>query len=317
MKLIIQIPCFNEEASLPITFADLPRHIDGIDAIEYLVIDDGSTDRTVETAKELGVNHIVSFKRNKGLAAAFTAGVETCLRLGADIIVNTDADNQYQGGDIAKLVKPILDGKADITIGARPIADIEHFSWRKKKLQRFGSFIVRLASQTDIPDAPSGFRAYSKDAALRLNVINQYTYTLETIIQAGRNKMCIVSVPVSTNPEIRKSRLFKNIGVYISRSAIVILRTFLMYKPLKFFFFIAAASFLGGAFLAGRFIYYFITDSGSGHVQSLIAAAILLLLSAQTFIAGLQADIIAANRKILEDVQYILRKAEYEKKDNL
>jgi glycosyltransferase involved in cell wall biosynthesis len=308
MKLIIQIPCFNEEEVLPKTFADLPKQIQGIDEIEYLIINDGSSDRTVEVARELGVNHIVSFKRNKGLAAAFAAGIDASLRLGADIIVNTDADNQYCGEDIAKLVKPIIDGKADIVIGERPIENIEHFSWKKKKLQKLGSFIVRLASETDIPDAPSGFRAYARDAALRINIINQYTYTLESIIQAGRNKMAIASIPIRTNPETRKSRLFKNMWIYISRSATVILRTFLMYKPLKFFFFIAFISFLGGSFLAGRFLFYYITDSGSGHVQSLIAAAILLLFSAQAFIAGLQADIIAANRKILEDIQYRVRK---------
>ena len=210
MKLIIQIPCYNEEKTLKQTIADLPKKIDGIDTIEYLIVDDGSTDKTVEVAKELGVHHIVSFKQNKGLAFGFVAGMDECLHLGADIIVNTDADNQYYGGDIPKLVLPILENRADIVIGERPISEIEHFSKKKKRFQKIGSWVVRVASKSNVPDAPSGFRAYSREAALRINVVNEYTYTLETIIQAGRNKMAMVSVPIRTNAETRKSRLFKS-----------------------------------------------------------------------------------------------------------
>ncbi len=310
MKLIIQIPCFNEENTLEETFNDLPKQINGIDKIEYLIIDDGSTDNTVQKARELGINHIVSFKQNKGLARGFMAGIDACLHLGADIIVNTDADNQYCGEDISKLVQPILDNKADIVIGERPIDDTEHFSWKKKKLQHFGSWVVRVASNTKVPDAPSGFRAYSRDAALRLNVVNQYTYTLETIIQAGQNKTAITSVPIRTNPETRKSRLFKSMWSYCKRSASVITRSFMMYKPLKFFCSIGAVLLLIGLALGIRFIVYLCLGEGGGHVQSLILTAIMILLGTQTFIVGLQADIIAANRKILEDIQYRVRKME-------
>lgn len=310
MKLIIQIPCFNEENTLEETFNDLPKQINGIDKIEYLIIDDGSTDNTVQKARELGINHIVSFKQNKGLARGFMAGIDACLHLGADIIVNTDADNQYCGEDISKLVQPILDNKADIVIGERPIDDTEHFSWKKKKLQHFGSWVVRVASNTKVPDAPSGFRAYSRDAALRLNVVNQYTYTLETIIQAGQNKTAITSVPIRTNPETRKSRLFKSMWSYCKRSASVITRSFMMYKPLKFFCSIGAVLLLIGLALGIRFIVYLCLGEGGGHIQSLILTAIMILLGTQTFIVGLQADIIAANRKILEDIQYRVRKME-------
>ena len=235
MKLIIQIPCYNEEETLELAYNDLPRHIDGIDTIEYLVINDGSKDNTVQKAKELGFHHIVSFKQNKGLAKGFMAGIDACLHLGADIIVNTDADNQYCGADIEKIVRPIVDGKADIVIGERPIDQTEHFSWKKKKFQHLGSWVVRVASGTDIPDAPSGFRAYSREAALRLNVVNAYTYTLETIIQAGNNKTAMTSVPIRTNPETRPSRLFSSMWRYMKRSSTVITRSFVMYKPLQFF----------------------------------------------------------------------------------
>lgn len=221
MKLIIQIPCYNEEETLGITVNDLPRQIDGIDEIEYLIINDGSRDRTVEVARELGIHHVVSFKQNKGLAKGFMAGLDACLHLGADIIVNTDADNQYCGADIEKLVRPILDNEADIVIGERPIDETEHFSWKKKKFQHLGSWVVRMASGTSIPDAPSGFRAYSREAALRLNVTNEYTYTLETIIQAGHDKIAMASVPIQTNGETRPSRLFSSMWRYMKRSASV------------------------------------------------------------------------------------------------
>lgn len=308
MKLIIQIPCYNEEQTLPVTFSQLPQHIRGIDKIEYLIINDGSKDRTVEIARELGISHIVNFKQNKGLARGFMAGIDACLHLGADIIVNTDADNQYRGDDIEKLVKPILENKADIVIGERPIDTTEHFSWKKKKFQRLGSWVVRVASSTSIPDAPSGFRAYSREAALRINVTNEYTYTLETIIQAGRNKVAMTSVPIRTNGETRESRLFKNMWGYMRRSASVIIRSFMMYKPLKFFGLLGGGIFTLGFVIALRFLFYYFNGESSGHVQSLILSAILILIGVQTIIVGLQADIIAANRKILEDIQYRVRK---------
>lgn len=311
MKLIIQIPCYNEEESLPRTFAELPRQIDGIDSIEYLIINDGSTDGTVKVGRELGIHHVVSFKQNKGLARGFMAGIDACLRLGADIIVNTDADNQYNGDDINKLVGPILNHQADIVIGERPIAQTEHFSWMKKRCQCIGSMAVRIASQTDVPDAPSGFRAYSREAALHLNVINEYTYTLETIIQAGRNKTAITSVPIRTNPEMRESRLFYSMWTYIKKSALVIIRSFMMYKPLRFFGSLGLISIALGLILGIRFLIYYFTGAGEGHVQSLILVAILTLLGVQLIVAGLQADIIAANRKILEDIQYRVRKNDY------
>ncbi|MDR1914437.1 MAG: glycosyltransferase family 2 protein [Clostridiales bacterium] len=314
MKLIIQIPCYNEEFTLSATYNQLPKEIPGVDIIEYLIINDGSSDNTVKTALALGFHHIVSFKRNKGLARGFMAGLDAALSLGADIIVNTDADNQYCGLDIEKLVRPILDGTADIVIGERPIDQTTHFSAVKKKLQRLGSFVVRTLSNTFIPDAPSGFRAYSREAALSLNVINEYTYTLETIIQAGHNKIAITSVPIRTNPETRKSRLFKSMWSYIRRSASIIIRAFLMYKPLKFFSILAVILFVPGLVTVVRFLFYFFTGNGGGHVQSLVIAAILIILSVQCGLAGLQADIIAANRKILEELQYRARKNDADRK---
>lgn len=313
MKLIIQIPCFNEEETLLHTINDLPKIIDGIDEIEYLIIDDGSNDGTVEVAKKSGVKHIVRFKKNKGLARGFVAGIDACLHLGADIIVNTDADNQYFGEDINKLVDPILRQKADIVIGERNIDGTEHFSWKKKKFQRIGSFIVRLASMTDIPDASSGFRAFSREAALRINVINEYTYTLETIIQAGRNKMAVLSVPIRTNRETRESRLFSSMSIYIKKSAVVIVRSFMMYKPLRFFGTLGIISILFGLALGTRYLFYYFSGAGDGHVQSLVLTAILLLFGAQSIITGLLADIVAANRKILEDIQYRTRKSDCNK----
>lgn len=315
MKLIIQIPCYNEAETLEIALNDLPKKIGGIDEIEYLIINDGSVDNTVEVAKNWGVHYVVNFKKNKGLAKGFMAGLDACLRNGADIIVNTDADNQYCGEDIEKLVRPILDGKADIVIGERPIDKTEHFSPLKKKLQHLGSWTVRVASHTDMPDAPSGFRAYSRDAAMRLNVTNEYTYTLETIIQAGRNKMAMESVPIRTNPELRKSRLFSSMFGYVKRSMVTIVRSFMMYKPLRFFMGIGGVLFLLGLILGIRFLAYFFGGAGSGHVQSLILASTLMMIGFQTIIIGLQADIIAANRKILEDVQYHVRKLDYDGKN--
>lgn len=311
MKLIIQIPCYNEEQTLETALNALPQHIEGIDEIEYLIINDGSRDRTVEVAKAWGVQHIVNFKRNKGLARGFTAGLDEALRQGADIIVNTDADNQYCGDDIEKLVAPILAGESDIVIGARPIDSISHFSFLKKKLQHLGSWFVRVASDTDIPDAPSGFRAISRDAAMRLHVINEYTYTLETIIQAGREKIAITSVPIRTNAELRPSRLFHSMRSYIKKSTLTIIRAFMMYKPLKFFGIIGMVPFGLGIILGIRYLIYLASDPHTGHVQSLILAAVLLLIGVQTFIVGLHADVMAANRKMIEEIKYHVKKMEY------
>ncbi len=312
MKLIIQIPCYNEEETLTVALNDLPKHIDGIDEIEYLIINDGSKDKTVEVARKWGVHHIVSFKRNKGLAYGFMAGLDACLRNGADIIVNTDADNQYCADDIEKLVRPILEGKTDIVIGERPIDETEHFSPLKKKLQHFGSWTVRVASDSDIPDAPSGFRAYSREAAMRMNVVNEYTYTLETIVQAGRSKIAMTSVPIRTNAELRPSRLFNSMFGYVKKSMVTIVRAFMMYKPLRFFSIIGGIIFLIGFLIGVRFLVFLAQGEGNGHVQSLILSSTLLLLGFETFIVGLQADIIAANRKILEDIQYRIKKMDYD-----
>ena len=316
MKLIIQIPCYNEAETLEVALNDLPKQIDGIDEIEYLIINDGSKDNTVEVAKNWGVHYVVNFKCNKGLAKGFMAGLDACLRQGADIIVNTDADNQYCGADIEKLVRPILDGKADIVIGERPIDDTEHFSPLKKKLQHIGSWTVRVASKTDVPDAPSGFRAYSRQAALKMNVVNEYTYTLETIVQAGRNKMAITSVPIRTNPELRKSRLFNSMFGYIKKSMLTIIRAFMMYKPLRFFTIIGSVIFLIGLILGIRFLVFVFMGESGGHIQSLILASTLLLLGFQTFISGLQADMISYNRKILEDIQERVRRLDYDHDKN-
>jgi len=312
MKLIIQIPCYNEAETLEIALNDLPKHIEGIDDIEYLIINDGSKDNTVEVAKRWGVHYVVNFKRNKGLAKGFMSGMDACLRNGADIIVNTDADNQYNGADIEKLVQPIVEGKADIVIGERPIDATEHFSPLKKKLQHFGSWVVRRASNTDIPDAPSGFRAYSREAAMRLNVINEYTYTLETIVQAGRDKIAMISVPIHTNPELRSSRLFNSMFGYIKKSMLTIIRAFMMYKPLRFFTILGIIPIAVGLLLGVRFLVYFNLGEGNGHIQSLILASTMFMTGIQTIVIGLQADVIAANRKILEDIQYHVRKMEYD-----
>lgn len=313
MKLIIQIPCYNESETLEIALNDLPKHIDGIDTIEYLIINDGSKDNTMEVARNWGVNYIVDLKRNKGLAKGFMAGLDACLRNGADIIVNTDADNQYNAGDIEKLVRPILQGKTDIVIGERPIDKTEHFSPLKKKLQHFGSFVVRKASKSDIPDAPSGFRAYSREAAMRLNVVNEYTYTLETIVQAGRSKIAMESVPIRTNGELRPSRLFNSMFGYVKKSMLTILRAFMMYRPLMVFTVIGAIIFTLGLAVGIRFLVFYFGGTGAGHIQSLILASTLMLLGFQTFIVGLLADIISANRKILEDVQYHVRRLDFDR----
>ena len=313
MKLIIQIPCYNEAETLAIALDQLPKQIEGIDQLEVLIIDDGSKDGTADVAREWGVQHVVTLKQNQGLAKGFMAGIDAGLRLGADIIVNTDADNQYCGADIEKLVRPILEKKADIVIGERPIGETEHFSAQKKALQRFGSWVVRIASNTDIPDAPSGFRAYSREAALRLNVVNDYTYTLETIVQAGWNRIPMQSVPIRTNPDLRPSRLFTSIWRYVKRSSSVIIRSFAMYRPLRFFGIIGAVFFLAGLIIGIRFLVFLFGGSGAGHIQSLILCAALLMIGVQIFVSGVQADMIASNRKLLEDVQYHVRSMAYGK----
>jgi glycosyltransferase involved in cell wall biosynthesis len=309
-KLIIQIPCYNEEETLGITLATLPRELPGVDTVEWLIVNDGSTDRTVEVAQANGVDHIVNFRHNQGLAKAFLAGIEACLKANADIIVNTDADNQYCADDIPKLIEPILLGKAEIVVGARQIKQIKHFSPTKKFLQKFGSWVVRVASNTSILDAPSGFRAFSREAALRLNVFNDYTYTLETIIQSGQKGMAITSVPIKTNRYLRPSRLVKSIPSYVKRSLLTILRIFMTYKPLRFFVILGSIPFTLGSLLGIRWLILYFAGTPRAHVPSLILAAILILIGFQLWMLGLVADLMAVNRKILEDIQLRLRRFE-------
>lgn len=315
-KLIIQIPCYNEEGSLEITLSELPREIPGVDTVEWLIINDGSVDKTVEVALANGVDHIVNFEHNQGLAKAFLAGIEACLKEGADIIVNTDADNQYCADDIPKLIEPILLGRAEIVIGARPIDKIKHFSRIKKLLQRLGSWVVRLASNTDILDAPSGFRAFSREAALQLNVFNQYTYTLETIIQAGLKGMAITSVPIRTNRYLRPSRLVKSIPSYVQRSLLTILRIFITYRPLRFFMLVGSIPFTLGTILSIRWVILFLGGTPRTHVPSLILSAILILIGFQLWMFGLVADLLAVNRKLLEDIQIRMRRMEIDPQKN-
>ncbi len=312
MKLIIQIPCYNEAETLEIALNDLPKHIDGIDTIEYLIINDGSKDNTVEVARRWGVHYVVHFGKNRGLAKGFMAGLDACLRNGADIIVNTDADNQYCGADIETLVRPILEGKSDIVIGSRPIDQTEHFSPLKKKLQHLGSWVVRRASKSGIPDAPSGFRALSREAALRLNVTNEYTYTLETIVQAGRERIPMEAVDIRTNGELRPSRLFHSMFGYIKKSILTILRTYVLYKPLTFFTLIGSIPFIAGLIIGIRFLVYLFQGQSAGHIQSLILASTLLMMGFMTWVVGVLSDTISAERKILEDVQYHARRADYQ-----
>ena len=307
MKLIIQIPCYNEEQSLPVTLAELPRKVNGFDNVEWLIIDDGSTDNTIDIAKKHGVDHIVKLPKHQGLAKGFMAGLEACLQLGADVIVNTDADNQYFSGDIPKLTTPILEGKAQIVIGTRPIQDIAHFSPIKKLFQTFGSWVVRQASHTNIPDATSGFRALNREAALRLNVFNNYTYTLETIIQAGQKNLSIISIPIRVNDDLRPSRLLKSILSYIKLSIITIVRVFIIYRPFRFFFTIGFSIFSAGIIIGLRFLYFYLTGNGNGHLQSLILASILLGIGFQTIVVAFLADLLAVNRKLNEDIQYKIR----------
>lgn len=316
-KLIVQIPCFNEEKTLPITLQHIPRKIKGVDVVEILVIDDGSTDNTVAVAKAHGVDHIVRFTHNKGLAEGFLAGLDASLRLGADIIVNTDGDNQYNGADIEKLIEPIVNGKTDIVVGDRQVDNIPHFSPLKKKLQHLGSWVVRQVSGTDIPDATSGFRAFSREAALKINVVSKFSYTLETIIQAGKKNIAIGHVPVGTNQKLRESRLFKNTFSYIKRSLSTIIRIYTMYEPIKTFFLIGGTIFCGGLALSLRFVYYYLFTpyGGQGHIQSLILAAVLFIVGFQVMVIGLLSDLIADNRRLLEDTLYRVKKLELKGSD--
>lgn len=316
MKLIVQIPCFNEERTLPQTVLDIPRRIEGIEAVEILIIDDGSTDRTVNVAREVGVDHIVKNTRNKGLAQTFHVGLDACLRLGADIVVNTDGDNQYKGHDIPKLIDPILKGEADIVIGDRQTDKIPHFSSTKKKLQKLGSFVVRLLSKTDVPDAVSGFRAFSRDAAMQMNIVSAFSYTIETVIQAGKKNFAVTNVPIGTNPKTRESRLFQSIPKFIEHSLTTMIRTYAMYKPLRLFFFIGCLCLLGGLIPSIRFLFYYFMGQGGGHVQSLILAAILFIIGFQVFMIGLLADVISFNRKLIEETLLRVRRIEFDHLNN-
>ncbi|MDB5775639.1 MAG: hypothetical protein JWP38_1772 [Herbaspirillum sp.] len=309
MKLIIQIPCYNEAGTLAIALAALPRDVAGFQSVEWLIIDDGSADATVQVALDNGVHHVIRHNRNQGLARAFMTGIQACIDRGADVIVNTDADNQYNADDIPGLVAPILNGTADLVIGARPISTIEHFSPIKKSLQKLGSWVVRVASRTDIPDAPSGFRAITRDAAQHLMVFNEYTYTLETIIQAGQKNMAITSVPIRVNADLRPSRLFKSMPSYIKRSILTIVRIFVIYRPFRFFISMGIALLTAGTLIGLRFMWHYLHDNGTGFVQSLILAGVLLGMGFQTILVAFLADLIASNRKLLEDIRYKLRDA--------
>lgn len=307
-KLIIQIPCYNEEGTLGITLADLPREVAGVDVVEWLIIDDGSHDRTIEVAQKYGVDHIVRFTKNQGLARGFMAGLEACLQAGADIIVNTDADNQYCAEDIPYLIEPILKRQADIVVGSRPISEIQHFSPTKKFLQKLGSWAVRIASKTNIPDAPSGFRAMSRQAAMQLNVFNSYTYTLETIIQAGQKGIAITSVPIRTNSMLRPSRLVKSNFSYVVRSLFTILRIFIVYKPLRFFIWLGSLPFGLGIITLMRWLLFFLEGYDKPRIPTLILGTILILVGFQLWIFGLVADLLSVNRKVMEEIQFRLRR---------
>lgn len=303
MKLIIQIPCYNEAETLNIALSELPRELPGFEQVEWLIVDDGSTDDTVRVAQENGVDHIVKLKQNQGLAKGFMAGLRECLKQGADVIVNTDADNQYCAADIPLLVQPILDGSSEYVIGERPIEDTAHFSPLKKMLQRLGSWVVRIASGTAIPDAPSGFRALSRECAKNLNVYNNYTYTLETIIQAGRKNISVTSVPIRTNEDLRPSRLISSVPTYIRRSIFTIVRIFVVYQPFKFFISIALLLLALGSMLGLRYMYFYFSGDGSGHVQSVILTGVLLVVGFQTALIAFVADLLSVNRALLEELR--------------
>lgn len=319
MKLIIQIPCLNEEATLPETLAVLPRHIDGVDTIEWLIIDDGSTDNTVKVAREHGVQHVVRHTSNKGLATAFQSGINACLNLGADIIVNTDADNQYPGEYIPRLVAPIVQRQADMVIGDRQTHQIAHFSPTKKLLQNFGSRMVRYVSGTDVPDAPSGFRALTRETALRLNVMTHYTYTLETIIQAGAKNLTIAYVPIKTNPKTRESRLFKSMFGYVWRSMMTLLKLFLLYRPLRSFTYLALPFAIGGGILWARYGILLLTGdtARASNIQSVIVGAVFIIIAFVVFLMGMIGDLIAINRRLHEETLYYLKKSAFSDADSV
>jgi len=315
MKLVIQIPCYNEEKTLPVTLGEIPRQIDGIDEIEFVVINDGSTDNTSDVARQCGITNIVEMPHNCGLAKAFVAGLNKSLEIGADIIVNTDADNQYNAEDIKNIVKPILAGEADIVIGSRPVDKIKHFSILKKFLQKIGSQVMRIISSTSVEDAPSGFRAFSRSAAMQINIFDNYTYTLETIIQAKAKGLTIASVPIRVNEDLRKSRLVKNIFDYIVRSTYTMTRMFLIYRPFRFFSVISCIFLILGAVLGIRFLYYYFGTGGSGHIQSLILAAILTITGVQIMVIAVLSELFSINRKLLEDIQKRLKLQNFKDKN--
>jgi len=314
MKLIVQIPCLNEEETLPETLRSIPRQVAGCDQVEILVIDDGSTDRTAEVAREHGADHIIRFARHKGLAAGFMAGLDACLRLGADVIVNTDADNQYPAHEIPRLVAPILEGKADMMVGNRGVQDVAHFSWTKRRLQTLGSWVVRKVSGTSVADATSGFRALNREAALRINIVSEFTYTLESIIQAGKKRLAVAHLPI-TAQETRPSRLFTSTREYVKRSAATILRIYAMYEPFKVFVLLGSFLLLAGGGLGLRYAYFWWLGEIRGHLQSAILAVLLLILGFQTLLWGIMADLMASNRKLIEDLLYRVRKMEIQDPD--
>ena len=315
MKLIIQIPCYNEEKTLPQVINDLPKNITGVEEIEYLVVDDGSSDNTVEVARDSGVHHVITLSTNRGYGTAFLTGIRKCIELGADIIVNTDGDNQYQGQCVKDIIMPIVEEKADIVIGSRPIEEIEHFSWIKKKLQKLGSYVAGKFSGTDIPDATSGFRAYSADAAMRLHIISHYSHSLETIIQAGHMHMRVDTVLIAVNPKTRESRLMTSMGQYIWNSIFIILRCYVRHKPLRTFIYLSIPPGFVGFMLGVRFVIYFIVaERPTGMIQSLILAAILLIISFLLIALGILADLIGTNRNLIQEVSYLVQNQKYSKK---
>ncbi len=309
MKLVVQIPSLNEEETLPQTLRDIPRSIPGVDVVEVLIVDDGSSDRTAQIAREHGADHVVRFTRRKGLAYGFMAGLDACLRVGADVIVNTDADNQYPGHEIARLIEPILRGEADMVIGDRGVSEVAHFSWTKRRLQTLGSWVVRKVSGTSVPDTTSGFRALTREAALRINIVSEFTYTLETIIQAGKKKLAVTSRPIAARAT-RPSRLFGSTWEYVKRSAATILRIYAMYEPLKVFVLLGSALFGAGLALGLRYAFFWWQGEVRGHIQSAILSVLLLILGFQTFQWGVMADLVASNRKLIEDLLYRVRRQE-------
>jgi glycosyltransferase involved in cell wall biosynthesis len=310
MKVIVQIPCFNEESTLPQTLADIPRHIDGVGRVEVLVIDDGSTDATSDVARRHGADHVIRHARNQGLGRAFRTGLDTCLQLGADIIVNTDADNQYAGSAIPDLIRPILEGRAEIVVGDRRTSEIAHFSPGKKRLQKLGSFVVRELSGTRVPDAVSGFRALSRAAAFKLNIVSSFSYTIEMLIQAGKDRMAVSSVPVAVNPKTRESRLFRSVPQFLVQSLVTLVRTYTMYKPLRVFTFLGALLALGGLLPVARFLFFYFQGQGGGHVQSLILGGVLVVVGVVTLLIGVVADLISFNRTLLEILLEKVRRLE-------